>query len=156
MNRFLSDIELASLGLALLLFLVTALLGCREWFDRQSRPRQLAPEDQEHFVRRDRRRSTGLSILCLLALGIVIGSRTPTRVGLQPNAVFLGIWLAIFGLIMVLLMLALIDWHDLRRYARHKKKAIGRERMTILHQIDSWKSRESDGDPPTADDSLAP
>ena len=153
MNRFLSDIELASLGLALVVFLISALLGYREWLDRQGRPTELGSIDRAHFARRDRRRSLGLSILCLLALGIVVGSRTPLRVGFAPNPFFLGIWLAIFGLILALLALALVDWFDLRRYALRKKQAIGREHLAIIRgEIDDWRNRESQGDAPAAED----
>ncbi len=141
-----SDIELASLALASLVLAVAALLGYREWLDRQARPPQLAPEDVEHFGRRDRRRSLGLSILCLLALGVVVGSRTPIRVAMQPNPFFLALWLGIFGLILTLLSLAMVDWLDLRRYARRKKQAIGREQRAILHEIDHWRNRRADNE----------
>lgn len=144
MNRFLSDIEVASLALASVVLLVAGLLGLREWADRRGRPSSLSAEDVGHFARRDRRRSLGLSILCLLALGIVIGSRVPPRVGFQPNSLFLAIWLGIFVLIMSLLSLALVDWYDLRRYARQKKLAIGREQLAILQsEIDHWKDQSS-------------
>ncbi len=139
-----SDIELASLALASLVLAVAALLGYREWLDRRARSPQLAPEDLEHFAGRDHRRSLGLTILCLLALGIVVGSRTPIRVAMQPNPFFLALWLGIFFLILTLLSLAMVDWLDLRRYARRKKQAIGREQRAILHQIDHWKNRRAE------------
>lgn len=142
MNRFLSDIEPASLALASVVLLVAALLGYREWLDRQARPAEMPLEDVAHFHQRDRRRSTGLSVLCILALGIVIGSRTPIRVGMQPNPLFLAVWLIIFGLILMLLSLSMVDWLDLRRFARRKKKAIGREQLALLQsEIDHWKSQ---------------
>ena len=145
MIRVFSEIEPASLALALMILGVAVLLGYREWLDRQSRPADLAEDDLAHFQRRDRRRSWGLSILCILALGIVVGSRTPVRSGLHANPWFLGIWLSIFGLIFALLLLALLDWVDLRRYARRKKLAIGREHLPDLQaQIDRWKEQAGD------------
>ena len=144
MNRLMSDIELASFALASLVLLVAALLGYREWLDRLARSSQPTPEDVEHFARRDRRRSLGLTILCLLALGVVVGSRTPIRVAMRPNPFFLGLWLGIFGLILTLLSLAMVDWLDLRRYARRKKQAIGREQRAILNEIDSWRTRQGE------------
>ena len=146
MKQLMSDMELASLALAGLVLLVAVLLGYREWRDRQRRPWDLADEDLDHFQRRDRRRSAGLSVLCILAVGIVVGSRTPPRIGPQPNSAFLLIWLGIFALISLLLMLAMLDWVDLRRYAQHKKKAIGREHLAIIQaDIDQWKAKQGEG-----------
>lgn len=151
MNRLLSDIELASVALAVVVLAVAALLGWSEWAERQARPRELSPEDEQHYRRRDRRRSTGLSILSVVALCIVVGSRTPLRVGQQPNPTFLVIWLAVFGQILALLTLAMVDWLDLRRFARRKKHAIGREHQSIIHQIDRWRDRGDDHDPAPED-----
>ena len=145
MNRIFTDLEPASLILAAVILIVAALLGYREWLDREARFPDLSAEDISHFQRRDRRRSLGLSILCILALGIVVGSRTPIRVGLHTNPWFLGIWLAIFGLIFVLLGLAFIDWVELRRFAQRKKTAIGREHhSSIQTQIDRWKEQAAE------------
>ena len=146
MNRFMSDIEPASLALAAVILVVAALLGYGEWVDRRRRPAELTADDHAHFARRDRRRSTGLSILSLLALGVVVGSRTSPRVGVQPNPSFLAIWLLIFALIMGLLSLALVDWFDLRSYARRKKNAIGREHLARLRrEIDRFQDSSTPG-----------
>ena len=145
MHRLLSDIEPASLALGSVILLVAALLGYREWLDRIGRPSNLTPEDSDHFRRRDQRRSSGLSILCVLALGVVVGSRTPIRIGLRANPWFLGIWLSVFCLILVLLALALVDWFDLRRFGQRKKSAIGREHLSIIQdQLERWE-REREG-----------
>ena len=147
MNRMLSDIEPASLALGGIILAVAALLGSREWLDRLGRATDLPEEDRNHLHRRDRRRSVGLSILCFLALGIVVGSRLPIRVGPRANPWFLGIWLGIFGLILVLLSLALVDWVDLRRYAQRKKSVMGREHLSNLQvEIKRWKQQERGGD----------
>lgn len=156
MNRLLSDIEVASVALAVVVLAVAVLLGWSEWLDRQARPAELSPEDEQHYRRRDRRRSTGLSILCVVALCIVVGSRTPPRVDLQPNPTFLVLWLAVFGQILALLALAMADWIDLRRFARRKKHAIGREHRAIVHQIDRWRDAaqaEGNGGDPRGDES---
>ena len=142
MNRLTSDIEPASIALAAVVLLVAALLGYRERHDRRGRPDEQTGDDRDHFARRDRRRSWGLSILCLLALGVLVGSRTPPRLGIGPNPWFLAIWFGIFALIISLLALALVDWFDLRTYARRKKSAIGREQLAILQtELDQWKTR---------------
>ena len=147
MNRLLSDIEPASLTLGVVIFAVAALLGSREWLDRVGRPSDLADDDRDHLRSRDRRRSVGVSILCVLALGIVVGSRLPIRVGPRANPWFLGVWLGIFGLILFLLGLTLVDWFDLRRYAERKKSAMGREHLSKLQaEIERWKQHERGGD----------
>lgn len=146
MERFLSEVEPASIALATVILGVAGLLGHREWLDRRARSPEQSHDDRDHLGRRDRRRSLGLSILCILAPGIVIGSRIPSRVGRAPNLLFLEVWLGIFALIMGLVSLALVDWFDLRRYARQKRSAIGREQITLLH---NELSRHEDG-PPSA------
>ena len=146
-NRFMSDIEPASLALGVVILVVAALLGSSEWLDRLGRPTVLADDDRVHLQRRDRRRSFGLSILCVLALGIVIGSRLPIRNGPRANPWFLGIWLGVFCLILLLLGLALVDWVDLRRYAQRKKSAMGREHLLSLQsEIERWKNQNRDTD----------
>ena len=145
MNRLLSEIEPASLTLGVVILVVAAALGSREWLDRVGRPTDLTDDDRNHLRGRDRRRSAGVSILCVLALGIVIGSRLPIRLGPRVNPWFLGVWLGIFLLIFFLLGLALVDWVDLRRYAERKKILMGREHLAKLQaEIERWKRNGED------------
>lgn len=128
------DIAVASLALASFILLVAGLLGWREWCDRRARPEELGPDDLDHFAHQDRRRAFGLAILCLLAIGVAVGSGMPSRLGNRPNPPFVLIWLAVFALICILLTLALSDWIALRHYARRLRREILRERIEILRE----------------------
>jgi hypothetical protein len=140
------DIATASLLLSSFVLVVAALLGWREWVDRRDRSMELSPEDARHFGHQDRRRTVGLVVLVLLAIGLLIGSRVPHKLGNHSNPVFLGIWFAVFLLIFILLALAMIDWVALRIFARRHRGQILRERIAILQEEASRrKSRGIDG-----------
>jgi UDP-N-acetylmuramyl pentapeptide phosphotransferase/UDP-N-acetylglucosamine-1-phosphate transferase len=128
------DIATASLVLSSFVLLVAALLGWREWVDRRDRSPELSPEDARHFGHQDRRRTLGLVVLAALAVGLVVGSRIPHKIGNQTNPQFLGIWFGVFLLISLLLFLAMIDWLALRIFARRHRSQILRERIEILKE----------------------
>jgi UDP-N-acetylmuramyl pentapeptide phosphotransferase/UDP-N-acetylglucosamine-1-phosphate transferase len=142
----LNDIATASLVLSGLVVLVAAGLAWREWSDRLDRSDDLSPEDARHFEHQDARRMLGLVVLVLLAVGLVVGSRVPHKVGGQTNTQFLLIWLGIFLLIFLLLTLAMIDWVALRIFARRHRNQILRERIEILkEEARLKKARETGG-----------
>ena len=129
-----SDITTASLVLSFLVIVAAGLLGWREWIDRRDRDKDLSPEDLRHFGHQNSRRMLGLLVLIALALGLIVGSRIPSRIGNQANPPFLGIWMGIFLLIFLLLTLAMIDWIALRLFARRHRNEILRERIEILKE----------------------
>ena len=129
-----SDMATASLVLSSIVLLVAALLGWREWRDRRDRGPELSPEDARHFGHQDTRRFLGIVVMALLAVGLVVGSRVPIRVGNKTNPQFLGIWLGVFLLILFLLSLAMIDWVALRLFARRHRNEMLRERIEILQE----------------------
>jgi hypothetical protein len=129
-----SDIATASLVLSSFVLLVAALLAWREWVDRRDRALELSPEDARHFGHQDRRRTLGILVLVALAVGLVVGSRIPHKLGNQTNPEFLGIWFGVFLLISLLLFLAMIDWLALRIFARRHRSQILRERIEILKE----------------------
>ena len=129
-----SDIASASLVLSSVVLLVAVLLGWREWAERRERSVELSPEDARHFGQQDTRRTLGLVVMALLAVGLVLGSRIPARLDNRANAQFLAIWFGIFLLIFLLLALALIDWVALRIFARRHRNEILRERIEILKE----------------------
>jgi membrane protein implicated in regulation of membrane protease activity len=128
------EIATASLIMTSVVLLVAALLAWREWVDRRARDPDLSPEDYAHFAGQDARRSIGIVVLVLLAAGVAVGSRTPSRMGNQANPQFVGIWLGVFVLIFVALSLAMLDWVALRRYAKRQRGQILRERLEILRE----------------------
>jgi hypothetical protein len=134
-----SDIATAGLVLSSLILVVAALLGWREWSDRRDRALELSPEDARHFARQDSRRSMGIAIMVLLAIGLFVGSRTPHKLDKATNPQFLWIWLGIFLLIFFLLSLAMSDWLALRTFALRHRKQILRERIEILREENRLK-----------------
>ena len=139
------DIATASLMLSSFVVLVAALLGLRERGDRRDRALELSPEDARHFAHQDSRRVLGLVVLVLLAIGLVVGSRVPHRVGNQTNPQFLAIWFGVFLLIFLLLTLAMIDWIALRIFARRHRNQILRERIELLREETRRKKAEGGG-----------
>ena len=129
-----SNITTASLVLSSFILLVAGLLGWREWVDRRDRAVELSPQDARHFGHQDRRRVLGLVVLVALAVGLVVGSRAPHKLGNQTNPQFLGIWFGVFLLISLLLVLAMVDWLALRVFARRHRSQILRERSEILKE----------------------
>lgn len=127
-----ADMETASLVLALMVLLVAALLAWKEWSDRLERNPDLSPEDARHFGHQDLRRALGLGVMVVLAIGLVVGSRLPYKVGNKSNPQFLGVWLGVFLLILFLLMLAMVDWLAIRVFARRHRNQILRERIELL------------------------
>jgi di/tricarboxylate transporter len=119
-----------SLGL---LGLVAALLYWL-WKDRRRRDANLSADDRHHFLGEDMRRSVVLVILTLLAVGIFVGSRWPATVNGRPSPRFLATWIGIVALIVVLLVLAMIDWLATQRYARRHREIIVREGMKALRE----------------------
>ena len=129
-----SEITTASVVLSSSVVLVAAFLGWREWSDRRDRAVDLSPEDARHFGHRDTRRTLGIVVMVVLAIGLVVGSRVPHKVGDQTNPQFLWIWLGVFLLILFLLSLTMIDWIALRVFARRHRNEILRERLEILQE----------------------
>lgn len=141
-----SDIATTSLVLSSFVVLVAALLAWKEWCDRRARAVELTPEDSLHYFHQDTRRSMGIAVMGLLAVGLVVGSRTPTRLGNRANPQFLVIWLGVFLLIALLLLLAMIDWLALRGFARRQRSQILRERIEIIREEQRLKkARGIDG-----------
>ena len=129
-----SDIATASLVLSSFVILVGGLLAWKEWSDRRSRSLEQTPEDARHFGHQDTRRTMGIVVMGLLAIGLVVGSRTPSRLGNQANPQFLSIWLGVFLLIFFLLLLAMIDWLALRLFARRHRNQILQERLELIKE----------------------
>jgi hypothetical protein len=149
-----SDVATASLVLSSLILLVAGLLGWREWSDRRDRAVDLSVEDARHFGHQDTRRSIGIAVMVLLAVGLSAGSRIPHRLGNKTNPQFVGIWLGVFLLIFVLLSLAMMDWLALRVFAHRHRDKILRERIEILmeeNRLKKARGGKGHGDEPLRD-----
>jgi hypothetical protein len=131
------DLAWTSLALALFIAICAVALGVHLWWERQRRESDPPALDRRHFLLQDLRRSIGILLMVLLATGVYVGSRLPTRVldpapEAHPNRRFLAVWLAVFASVILLLGLAVIDWISTRRYARRHREAMNQERIEIL------------------------
>lgn len=130
----LSAIALYGLVLAGGVLAVAFLLVGRQWAEHRQAASVESDEDVAHFRRQSLRRSTVSGIMVVLALLILIGTRTPHRLADRPNPVFLLTWLVAFALVILLLVLAGADWLATRNYALRQRRAIVREGIEILRE----------------------
>jgi hypothetical protein len=124
--------EVATAGLVIGVTLVAAALAMRQWHERRRREPNLSGDDARHFARQDFRRAVVGVVLLLLALSIAFGSRLEPRPAGRPSPLFLAVWLGIFGLVFVLVWLAVFDFLATWLYARRHRRAIARERIEYL------------------------
>ena len=159
----------SSVALASAIALCAVLLGLRLWWERRTREEDLAAPDQKHFMLQDLRRAIGIGLMALLALGVYYGSRLPTveiepmnpgaggsldsaagdvilpALEVHPDRRFLAVWLAVFVGIVLLLVLAMIDWFSTRRYARRHRDAMSQARLDILRETLSRHESDRNG-----------
>ena len=121
-----------SLAISIGVAVVAAVLAIRQWHERRNRDPDLSEADAVHFARQDRRRGLGVVVMMLLAIGLSVGSRIMPRVGVRANPLFMETWLGVFLLVLILLVLAMLDWLATRLYARRHRQAMIRERLEIL------------------------
>jgi hypothetical protein len=114
--------------------LIAAFLGLRQWFEWRARDGSLSDQDRGYFFRQDVRRGLGVAVMLMLAAGLYFGSRIPPKVDGHANLTFVQVWLAIGGLIIVMLGLALLDWISTRLYARRQHRFLASERRKILRE----------------------
>jgi magnesium-transporting ATPase (P-type) len=144
-----SNSLLISSGVAM----IAVFLGLRQWYEWRGRESELSELDHLHFVRQDVRRGLGVAVMLVIAAGLYVGSRIPPKVAGRANLTFIEVWLAIVGLIIVMLLLAFVDWVSTRIYARRQSRSMARERLQILRETlrRSRDERASDHEPPPAD-----
>ena len=106
--------------------LIAVFLGLRQWYEWRARESDLSDRDRRYFFRQDVRRGLGVAVMLILAAGLYFGSRIPPKVGGHANLIFVQVWLAISGLIIVMLGLALLDWIATRLYARRQRRVRSR------------------------------
>ncbi len=110
---------------------VTALLAWMQWRDHKALGDELSVDDADYFARRNQRRNLGTSILGLIGAGMFAGSLFDPQ---SNRWAFLITWLAIGGLVCVLLVLAMIDWAANRAYAMRHLRHLAAERRSILEE----------------------
>ena len=134
------DLASTSLCSALLIAFCGDPAGRPPGRERGRRESDLPDIDRKHFFHQDLRRALGiLFLMVLLAAGVYVGSRLPTRIiespsEAHPNRLFLAVSMAVFASIILLLGLAVVDWISTRRYARRLRLAMNQERIEILRE----------------------
>jgi hypothetical protein len=140
------DVELVAVAVLVPTVVLTAVgLGLRQWYERRRREPNLSKDDVRHFARQDVRRAVVGMVMVLLALGIGVGSRVAHQRAGRANPWFLATWLAVFGLILVLLCLALVDWVATWLYGRRHRRKIAREQLQFLREQRGRRAYRSNG-----------
>lgn len=121
-----------SLVLAALVLLAAVFLGWRQWRDFRSRPHDLSPRDEGHFARQDVRRVLGTIVLGLIAAALAVGGSLPHVVNGRANQKFVYLWFGVALMMVVLLVLALLDWVSTRLYARRQRRRLTDEGLSIV------------------------
>jgi len=129
------DLASTSLMMSLGITLIAAFLGLRQWYEKQAREPDLADADRRYFSHQDVRRGAGVAVMLLVAAGLSIGARIEPRVNGTLNLAYLGVWLGVLGLLVVMITLAGIDWLATRQYARRHRRSIAEERIRLLLEI---------------------
>jgi hypothetical protein len=83
--------------------------------------------------------------MLFLALGVYFGSRIPIAAARGPNPAFIEAWLTIIALLVVLLVLALLDWVATRSYARRQRRFMARQRHQLLRDVFGKRPAEHTG-----------
>ena len=126
--------EISSFILSLGVFFVAMALLVWQRMDRLHRDLSPSVEDDTYFRRQDRRRGCVVGVMILLAAGIYSGSRMDHLVNDRPNVWFLGLWMGVFWLVIILSFTALIDWIATRQFAHRHRRKIIREGLSILRE----------------------
>jgi hypothetical protein len=117
-----------SLGIAM----IAVFLGLSQWYEWRARHPDLPEKDRSHFRRQDLRRAVGVFLLLWLALEIWAGARIPHQIGMRPNPTFLFIWLSVGIKLIVLVVLAMLDLLETRRYATRQRRSMILERLKLV------------------------
>ena len=151
----------ASLVLAALVLVAAAFLGWHQWRDYHARPTDLSPRDESHFARQDLRRLLGTIILTLIAAALAVGAWIPDRVNGQANKKFIYLWSGIALMMVVLLVLATLDWLSTRLYGIRQRRRLTDEGLSIVEaelrvrqaiRRAQLRERGPNGHPPHAED----
>lgn len=120
------------LVIAAVLVGLAIVFGIRQWREARGRDPDLAAEDTDYHRRQDRRRGLGSLVMVLLAVGMTVGMSINARADRASGRLFGWVWLGVATLVMVLLVLAFLDWRAIRGYARRHREALADERYAAL------------------------
>jgi len=143
-----TDFQEACRALALGVVMIAAFLGLRQWYERKGREEPGSADDAEHYRRQDVRRALGVGVMLALAAEVFFGSWVEPQIGGQGNPRFVIVWLVVLSLIILMLVLALVDWYATRSYGRRRRKALFREHIEELREEIHRRAAERRGSAP--------
>jgi hypothetical protein len=132
------------------LVLIALFLGLRQWFERRAREADLSSADRRHFRSQDLRRSLGIALMLVLAVGLGFGSRVEPKINGQTNPAFVEVWVFVLVLVVGLLVLAMLDCLATFSYARRHRRSMTEERIRMLEDVLSQFASGA-SDPPDDD-----
>jgi hypothetical protein len=117
------------LVLALGVALLALLFAARQLRDRARRDDgpALDPFDRAYFRAQDRRRLSSSGLMLLMAAAMVAGLAINPRADRVAAQRFVALWAGVLGGVLVLLVLAMIDWWALRVFAHRHREALVEE-----------------------------
>ena len=111
-------IETYGILLAAGVFVVAFLLIGGHWSELRGHARSESTYEQDHYARQGARRRVMSTLMMGEGLLIVVGSLVSPKIKDAPNPVFVLTWMSVCVLVLVLLILAAIDWWMIQRFAR--------------------------------------
>lgn len=114
------------------LVVLAVVFGVRQWLDRRGRDSALSEADARYFARQDARRLAGSSLMLLIAAGMTAGLALNPRADRATGQLWGLIWLGVGVLVIVLLLIGMIDWLELRTYADRHRRALDAERRATI------------------------
>jgi hypothetical protein len=127
-----SALETYGLILAAGVFVVTLVLIRGHWSELSGPVRGDSPVEIAHYRHQSARRRLMSTLMISQAVLILLGSTVRHEVDGRPNPLFILIWLTVCVLVVVLLVLAAIDWLMIQKFARWMRVEIVRGGVEAL------------------------
>ena len=123
-------------GLILGAFLIalSTYFAVRQWKERRDRDEDISDDDRRYFDGKDRRRFANSAVMALIAVGIMVLGWTDPRRPRPVKLAFAGVLVGVSLLVLVLIILAVIDWFATAAYAARHRKKLAEERLAVLEE----------------------
>jgi hypothetical protein len=136
-----------SLVLSVLVLAAATFLGVREWLERRGRDEDIGPGEEAHLMVRDVRRRAGIILMVVMGALASVGYWINPAAGRDDARRVFATWVAI-GLIMIVMMvLASLDWLHTVRFARRARQDLASQRAEFLASVRQRLADRGDGRP---------
>lgn len=124
-------------------------LAYRQWLELRGRGFEESSDfDRRHFAGQDVRRWRGIILMTLIGMFASTGFWVNPSAGRDQARFVLGAWVIVGGLLLVVVVLAGLDWLHLVAYAREHRQRLADERQALLEAHRRQAVRRS---PPSGD-----